>query len=141
MKGYLEGLNGKLLAGKMAMTFDTKMRSAFKGNAKKKMSPMPTKAGFALVGTPLHSYVVGGKEGYHFKEAGETEKAKAWPRNWRRMSQGSGPLGYVTGCRTLRHPGIIFLFFSTINLYYTCKIFKSWKMSTITSEGKRWQSS
>ncbi|MFA5311763.1 MAG: flavodoxin domain-containing protein [Methanomassiliicoccales archaeon] len=80
-KKFLGGLEGKQLSGKMASCFDTQMRSFISGNANKAMSEKLAALGFKLVGAPLQSYVAGGKEGYHFKEAGEADKAKAWGKD------------------------------------------------------------
>ena len=76
---FLNGLPSAELSGKLAVAFDTQVKSRLSGNATKGIEGKLKSLGFKLVTTPLIAYVDGKirENEWHLKE-GEPEKTKAW---------------------------------------------------------------
>jgi flavodoxin len=75
--GFLNGLKGKQLSGKVAASFDTQMKSFMSGNANKAMQDQLQGLGFKIISAPLLAYVHGGRDRYQLRD-GEEQKVKQW---------------------------------------------------------------
>ncbi len=76
---FLDGLKGGKMAGKVAASFDTQMKSFMSGNANKGMQKQLGELGLKIVQAPLMAYVQGGRNNYQLRD-GEAEKVKEWAK-------------------------------------------------------------
>ncbi len=75
---FLESLKGESISGKLAVAFDTQVKSRLSGSAAKGIEGKFKELGFKLVSAPLVAYVEGaGKDQWRLKD-GEREKAEKW---------------------------------------------------------------
>ncbi len=74
---FLEGISQKEVSGKLATSFDTRIKSRLSGSATKKMEEGLEKLGFKTAVPSLAAYVEGRRDQMRLKE-GELEKARNW---------------------------------------------------------------